>query len=397
MISSPGRRAVLVCWCIGLSLLVQGARADSSLYFIPSFSIGRVHDDNLFSTPTDMQADSLWRFSPALEAGYESETTTIAGFYTLDAERYAHHTELDSNTARRSGALNLTWQATPRLSTAVEGDYTATNSLAELAPGTIVEPGRAGARVITVTPSLKYAFDEITSGKLGYSYSHQDLYGGPSTDIHTASTGLERLLSRQDTLDLDAEFSHYQFGGGNDQVDSKALILGWTHAFTPDTSLTLSAGPRYTAGDRSADYAMHLRHTLEAGEFTLDYVRTQTAVVGQVGVADTRSVSMMYDCTFGGDFELQILPSYAEDTSGPSQADDTRLDFNLSYKLGHDSALVGSYQFNRQHGLLGGIGNPIIFDRVIYVGLSFSFPTTTGNFVERRSSPFETLWPAPRH
>ncbi len=380
--------------CLGT---VSAAHADSSLYFIPSFSVGRVHDDNLFSTPTDTQADSLWRFSPALEAGYESETTTIAGFYTLDAERYAHHTELDSNAARRSGALNLLWQASARLGLSLEGDYTATNSLAELAPGTIVEPGRAGARVITVTPSLKYGFDELTDGKLGYSYSHQDLYGGPSTDIHTGTTGLERRLSRQDTLDIDAEFSRYDFGSGNDQVDSKALTLGWTRAFTPDTSLTLSAGPRYTAGDRSADYALHLRQTLEAGEFTLDYVRTQTAVVGQIGTADTRTLSLMYDRTFGGDFELQVLPSYAEDTSGPSQADDTRLDLNLSYKLGRNTALVGSYQFNRQHGLLGGIGNPVILDRVVYLGLTFSFPTTTGNFTERRSSPFETLWPAPRH
>ena len=372
------------------------AMADSSLYFIPSFSIGRAHDDNLFSTPTDTQGDSLWRFSPALEAGYESEVLTVAGYYTFDAERYAHLTELDSNEARRSSALNLRYQATPRLSLAVEGDFTSTNSLAELAPGTVVEPGREHARVWTVTPSIKYAFTELTTGSAAYTSSHQELFGTPSTDIDTAALGLQSSMSREDTVAVDFAETHYDFAP-QDSVESRVLTAGWTRAFTPQTSLSLTAGPRDTEGTVSADISANLQHTLENGNLSLGYSRSQTAVIGQAGTVDTRTYTALLDLTFAVDYEVQISPSYTSDRTGSSHADVTRLDFNLSYKLGKDVALVGSYQYNRQRGLLGGIGNPEIRDNVVYVGLVFSFPTTTGNFAERRSSPFETLWPAPRH
>ena len=343
-----------------------------------------------------MQADSLWRFSPALEAGYETEVVTVAGYYTFDAERYAHLTELDSNEARRSSALNLRYQATPRLSLAMQGDYTSTNSLAELAPGTVVEPGREHARVWAVTPSMKYAFTELTTGSAAYTSSHQQLSGIPSTDIDTAALGLQRLMSRQDTLALDFAETRYDFAPG-DTVESRVLTVGWTRAFTPQTSLTLAAGPRDTEGTVSADISANLQHTLEGGSFSLGYARSQTAIIGQAGTADTRTYDALLDLTFAVDYEVQIVPSYTSDRTSSSHADVTRMDLNLSYKLAKDVALVGSYQYNRQRGLLGGIGNPEIRDDVVYAGLVFSFPTTTGNFAERHSSPFETLWPAPRH
>lgn len=387
--------AVWIAASFSVALPVAAA-ADSSLYVTPSFSIGRAHDDNLFSTPTDTQADSLWRFSPALEAGYESETLTAAGYYTFDAERYAHHTELDSNEARRSSAVNLRYLATPLFSLAFEGDYTSTNSLAEFAPGTIVEPGREHARVLTLTPSLRYQYDELTAGSAAYTSSRQELFGSPDTDIDTAAFGLEHAMSKRDTLAFDFAATHYDFGSG-DTVESRVLTAGWTRALTPETSVSLAAGPRDTEGSRSTDVSAGLQQTLENGRFTLNYIRTQTAVVGQAGTVDSRSFAAMLDFTFDVDYEAQISPSYTSDTNGSLRADVTRLDLNLSCKLGKDVSLVGSYQFNRQRGLLGGIGSPEILDHVIYLGLVFSFPTATGNFTERHSSPFETLWPSPRH
>ena len=392
----PCRHRAALCIAICASTAPMAAVGDTSLYVIPAFSIGRVHDDNLFSTPTDMQADYLWRFSPALEAGFESETLTLAGFYTVDAERYAHDTELDSNEARRNAALNLRYEATPRLSLALEGDYTSTNSLAEPAPGTVVEPGREHARVLTFAPSLKYAFTELTSGTLGYTSTRDELFGTPSTDVDTADFGIEQLATRLDTLTLDYALDHYDFGPG-DTAESRVLTGGWTRAFSPDTSVILAAGPRDTEGSRSVDLHAGLKQTLETGIFSLDYLRSQNVVVGQAGTVDTRTVTALLDFTFAADYELQIAPSYSSDKTATSRADVTRLDLNLSYKLAQDTHLVGSYQYNRQRGLLGGIGNPEIQDRVVYLGLVFSFPTTTGNFSERHSSPFETLWPAPRH
>ena len=318
---------LLSAWIAACTVAVfpVAADADSSFYVTPSFSIGRAHDDNLFSTPTGTQADSLWRFSPALEAGYESESLTAAGYYTFDAERYSHHTELDSNEARRSSAVNLRYQATPRFGLAFEGDYTSTNSLAEFAPGTIVEPGREHARVLTLTPSLKYQFDELTAGSAAYTSSRQELFGSPDTDIDTATLELEHAMSRRDTLAIDFAATHYDFGP-DDRVESRVLTAGWTRSLTPQTSVSLAAGPRETEGGRSVDITAGLQQTLDNGRFTLDYIRTQTAVVGQAGTVDSRSITTMLDFTFDVDYEAQISPSYTSDTNGSLRADVTRLD-----------------------------------------------------------------------
>jgi outer membrane autotransporter protein len=234
------------------------------------------------------------------------------------------------------------------------------------------------------------------TGSAGYASTREDLYGGPSTDVDTVSLGLERLASERDTLDLDFAANRYGFGGSN-TVDSRVLTLGWTRALTPQTSLSLAAGPRDTEGSVAAELSAALHQTLDEGELSFGYTRSQTAIVGQAGTVDTRTLSAALDYRYGPDFEVQVSPSYASDRSQSSKADVLRLNLNLSYRLGKNMSLVGSYQYNRQRGLLGGIGNPEIDDNVVYAGVVFSFPTTTGNFAERHTSPFETLWPAPRH
>ena len=287
--------------------------------------------------------------------------------------------------------MNLRYQATSRFGLAFEGDYTSTNSLAEFAPGTIVEPGREHAGVAALAPSLKYQFDELTAGNAAYTSSRQELFGSPDTDIDTAALGLEHAMSRRDTLAIDFAATQYDFGP-DDTVESRVLTAGYTRTLTPRPACRSRQGPRDTEGSRSTDASAGLQQTLDNGRFTLNYIRTQTAVVGQAGTVDSRNITAMFDFTFDVDYEAQISSSYTSDTNGSLRANVTRLDLNLSYKFSKDVALVGSYQFNRQRGLLGGIGNPEILDHVVYLGLVFSFPASTGNFTERHSSPFETLY-----
>src|ERR1700722_20313542 len=79
----------------GLLLLSVAAapdgRADTASYLSPSIAVGGVYNDNVFLSSADRQSDEILRISPAVEAGYGSDTFSIAGYYTFDAERYHHH------------------------------------------------------------------------------------------------------------------------------------------------------------------------------------------------------------------------------------------------------------------------------------------------------------------
>ncbi len=371
--------------------------ADTTGYVSPSVAVGVVYDDNIFNQPADRESDTILRVSPALEAGFESESLTLDGFYTFDAERYRKHPGLNSNTVRRDAALDLGWRATSRLNFGLDGDYTSTETPSQISPLTSLGLGRAHATAYTVNPSLNYAFDETDMGRAGYSHTAETVAQGPDTSVDTANFGWDHTVDPRNILDFDLSGSRYHFSTFADSVSSEVFTVGWTHALTPRTTLILAAGPRDTAGNVDAEVSGGVHHVMDSGTFAFDFLRSQTLVVGQVGVVETRSVNFSYDEGIGQDLEIQIAPSYAQDSVQGSRADIYRFNFSTSYRLGRITSLVGSYQYSLQRGLLGGDQNLEVRDNILYIGLVFSAPMPQGSaFDQRRRTPFETLWPAPR-
>lgn len=387
-------RLLFACALMACGLPVP-APADTTGYLTPSLAIGAVYDDNIFSAPVAREADEILRVSPALEAGYDSADFNVDGFYSFDAERYNKHPGLNGNTVRRNAALDMGWRATPRLGLALDSDYTATETPSEISPQTSLV-GRAHATFFNVNPSLSYLFGETYTGRAGYSYSHETVAQGTDTNVDTAMLGLDHTLDPRNILGADFAASRYDFGDDREPVDSRVLTFDWTHALTPQTSFSFAAGPRDTEGSVNAEVRAGLRHVLDDGYFTLDAARSQTVVVGQVGVVETRSLNANYDSGLGQDVEIQVAPSYASDTIGSTKAEVLRLNLSMAYRLGRITSLVGSYQYSLQRGLLSG-GDQEIRDNILYIGLVFSAPSAGGRvFDERRRTPFETLWPSPR-
>lgn len=379
-----------------LDLLPVTARADSTLYVTPSVSVGRMYDDNLFFTPSDRQSSALWRVSPALEGGYLSEPLTLAGYYTVDAERYATHPELDGNTVRRDAAVDFTSKPSERLDLTADAGYISTDTPAELALGTGLGFGRTRARVYTADPSLSYRFDSLTTGKAGFDYEKDALAGAFDTYVRTATLGLDHATSERATWSLDYAFTDYGFPGAG--ANSRVLTLGLAYELTPETKVTLAAGPRDTDGETRPEISASLRQSYGQSSLYLDYARSQATVLGQATPVDTRTYLASLDWFPLPLFEVLIAPSYVRESSGGSQAGVYRFGLNASYKLSHNVSAVCTYQYNRGHGVLGGPSDEVIVDNVIFLGLVFSFPGDTGSaFAERQSSPFETLWPVPRH
>lgn len=378
--------------CLALACAPAVAYCDSSTYVTPSVTVGRAYDDNLFFTPTDPQASAFWRVSPAVEAGYRSEPLTLAGFFTLDAERYSQHPELDSNAVRRDETLNLAYAPTERLAMAMDAGYISTNTPAELTPGSSFGFGRTRARVYTADPTLSYLLDPVLTGRLGLSYEKDALAGGFDTYDRTPSLGLDYATSPRATWSLDYAESDYSFVTRN--ATSRVLTAGLDYGFSPGTKMTLAAGPRNTEGRTTAEVSATLRHSFEDGNVYLSYARSQTIVFGLASPVDTRSYQATLDYTPGAYLEFTLIPSVTQDESNGTTADVYRLGTTLSYKFDRSVMAVATYQYNRQRGLLGGIGDVEITDRVVFLGLVFSYTADFGSaFKEHQTSPFETQWP----
>ncbi|HEY1771796.1 MAG TPA: hypothetical protein VGH91_01240 [Gammaproteobacteria bacterium] len=383
----------------GLLLLLLAAapdgRADTATYLSPSIAVGGVYDDNVFLSPSDRQADEILRISPAVEAGYGSEALSIAGYYTFDAERYNHHPELDGNTVRRNAALNLDYLFTPRLTFSLDSNYTSTETPSELDPTLSLGLGRVHATYITVAPSLGYAFDELTYGRVGYTHDIETLAATPQTYSDTGTLGLEHRFAPLDSGDLNFATTRYNFGP-SDVVESEVITAGWTHYFTADTNFALAAGPRRTEGVDSLDYSAGLNEALDSGTFSVVYARSQTALIDVFVPVDTRSLTAKLDYNYSDALEFYVAPSLSSDTVAAARATVYRMDMSFNYRLSRVVSLVGSYEYNLQRGLLTGVDSKIL-NNVVYIGLLFARPVAGPSaFMQRRGTPFETRWPAPR-
>src|SRR6185312_10983521 len=299
----------------GLLLLSLAAapdsRADTATYLSPSIAVGGIYDDNVFLSSADRQSDDILRISPAVEAGYGSDTLSIAGYYTFDAERYRHHPELDGNTVRRNAALDL--------------DYTSTETPSELDPTLSLGLGRSHATYTSVAPSLGYAFDELTYGRLGYAHDVETLATAPQTYSDTGTLGLEHRFAPLDSGELNFATTRYNFGP-SDVVASQVITAGWTHFFDATTDFSLAAGPRRTEGVDSLDYSAALGQILDSGTFSIVYARSQTALIGEFVPADTRSLTAKLDYNFSDSLEFYVAPSLSSDTVAAARATLYRLD-----------------------------------------------------------------------
>ena len=396
------RAATRLEWLKVVAILVAGvsgfplaAAAQSVGYFSPSFAVGRAYDDNEFESAIQPQADYLWRFSPALQAGYRSGTLSLDGFYTFDVERYSVHRQLDSNQARKNAAVDLKYSASPRLDLSMDGVYVRTNTPNELSVAAGLQLGRAAASVYSLQPAATYRFTPLTSGTASYSFTHETLEPGIDSDIRSATLTLSHALDERNSANLNLESSDYAFSQGPESR-SHALTGGWVHDFSPQTSLSLQAGPRVTEGTHSADVLASLRQTNEHGEWSLAYSRTVGTVIGIPGTVDMRIVTATLVYWPSKPLRLELLPAFISDRGAGSKVRVYELQLRASYSLSQAVSLVGWYQADVQHGVLNSPVDEGIARHVAFVGLVMSWGATPLPHLPPPPSPFGGLLPPPR-
>ncbi|HEX5055759.1 MAG TPA: hypothetical protein VFX02_04590 [Gammaproteobacteria bacterium] len=389
---------LLLCMVSTLAPQNVYAQSDSGWLAKPSLMAALAEDDNIFFSSTNPEDDSVLRVSPAIEAGYRSAPTAFNAYYTLDALHYDRFSELDDNTARQHGELNFSHEATTRLSLLADSSYTETEAPGEIDPISGLELGRVRAEHFYFSPGAVYQFDRVTTGSVSYSLNREDVAGGVGSDTQVLALHADHLVSRRDTLSFGYQAESFDFEDGG-SVDMHVLLVGGTRRFTPQTSVSLLAGPRFWEdGDEDEidpEVAAGFLHEFSRGDFGVTYARSQTAVIGIEGAATTQNLNVELVYPIGKDLGLRFETGFITSELRGLEADSVVTDAELAWRLDDYLTLVGSYEFNSQRGSLETPDFGEIDRRVVWIGLVIAPPVRTDSAWWRRERANSTVLEEP--
>lgn len=320
-------------------------------YITPSLSIGELYDDNLFFSSTNRKQDFFTRVSPGIQAGYQSTQLTLLGGYTSDSEFYSRHQELSTLQMRQRALVEVKARPTELLTLSGKGTYAKTRAPWEFNTFTGVALTRVRAEQLEFDPSIAYRLDPTTTARGDFELARFNMDGFISTNTYIARTNLDRRISKTDTVTPGYIGRRFEFGRAG-TITSHAPILGWKHEFTPLTTLTLRAGPRFIEGslDDRPEALVSIQHKLTRGDVSLTYSNSQTTIVGQPisVIAESLGLTVKYEPL--PHFEIAVAPTVVRTTSDAFKSTVYFSDVALTYQLTKELALKGSHQFSLMRG-----------------------------------------------
>jgi hypothetical protein len=342
----------MMCRLAVVMLSLQAATAVSTaaqgFTLVPSFGTSAVYDDNLFQRPA-AEGDVSVRFSPRLDLVRNSPKLTWTSQFALSADRFAQHPELTTARAREDVAVDARYAASRRLSVASAASFTETETPADLNEITVLTPGRARARRVTVHPSATYGLGPLAEASVAYTMTSDTVQGGVSVITHTAASSLERHISARGSLRVEYLEQHFLFGTGQTNA-SRAVTTEWTRELARGTVLTLRAGPRVTAGVVAPELATTARHAQRSGSLALSYQQTQTTLIGLDGIADVKDVT----ATAERELSPRVRVLASSGVVRTHQPDGSSLTYRISgactWTLAHGMAVEAGYNADRQRG-----------------------------------------------
>jgi hypothetical protein len=270
----------------------------SSGWFItPSFSLAEEFDDNVFVSTTNPQSDFITRFTPGVQLGYRSVPFTLLASSSIDAEIYVNNPELSSAANRKRAALEMKYLPFQLLTTSLNVAYFETNTPSELVPTTGLQLGRTKATQLSVIPAAIYQITSVDTASASYAFFRDTIEGGLDNFTHRVKLGYSRQLTSLDLGSVNYRLHVFE-SQENATTITNTPTLGWKRQLTPNTVLTLEAGPRFVSGgpsftDDTVEPEAHaaIEHTFKLAKVALEYHRTEAVVVGRPGKVELESVT----------------------------------------------------------------------------------------------------------
>ena len=349
--------------------------AQQHVYFAPSLSLAGARDDNLFYTAESRQSDVISRLTPGFETGGRWERLSVAGRWALDLERFAEHTELDTNRAREAASFDFGSRLSRPLTFSLHGEYLSTLTPGELNLATGLSAGRSRARRSSARPSLDWKLGATTVASVAYTRTKDDLASGVATQTHTSALSLEHHLSPRTSATTGYSFSRYLFEESA-PIDVHTLTVGWERRFGPKSSFALSGGPRYSNGRFDPEASLSLQRSAGTVDTSLTLSRSLSTVIGQAGtfVTDSALAGLSYRPVTSLRFGVSPGVYSIKDPAGGPETRVYVAGLEMSWRISDWLALESLYRRNLQRGILvsaapGGGGVHEIARDTFYLGL----------------------------
>ena len=369
---------VLIAWVPGT------AYGQDGFYVIPSISLIEGHDDNLFFSIEDEQAGLFTRVSPALEAGYDTETLFIGSRYSFDAEAYDKYPELDSSMVRRFADARIEFLPNSRMTFSTDASYTLTNTPLDLSPtGSVIVPGllvgRTDARRNNLNPEFEYRFTNTTTGLVAYTLTKDKLFGSVESEIQELELAGETALSAENTISYGYAHRDYQFDVPAASVtaadqNSQYAWVGLEHQLGPRTVVSGKLGPRYYDETVKPLFLATLEHAYLNGEVALGFERNETTLLGEVGRVENKTVSATLVHRFGSKFEMQLMPGYSDVSQDGFEVQIYRVGIFLRYRVNDAVSLTTSYDLSHQQVDFEDGSESSVERNVVMLGLTLTYP-----------------------
>jgi hypothetical protein len=292
-------------------VLASREAAAQGISVTPSVTTTEVYDSNLFFSPTNREADSITRITPAFDIAYRSTRATLLARSALDIERFAEHPELTRAAAGERAATDLSVKATARLTLSAGADFLRTQTPGELNTVAGLAFPRAWAERVGARMSATRQFDPTSTGTLAYAISDDRLQGGLEVRTQDVALTSERRVSPRDSVVVRGRIDEWSFSvptSSPTAVLSYLVSAGWKRSLTEHFSFLFVSGPRITNASLMADVDASLAYHRRPMDFSIGYARTQTAVLGLSGAADVESLTTAVAVTTRSEMTVRLVP-----------------------------------------------------------------------------------------
>jgi hypothetical protein len=215
---------------------------------VPSLQIRGEYDDNVGFQAIEEKHDYFTTISPSFLLTYDTELLNLDSSVVADFVRYRDETDL--NTERQRYELNGSYRIVERLQIKGGCSYVKDTTLESELEETGLVFVRTDRERYNMGGGLLYQITEISD--IGADYTHRKTeYDWPGyVDYDSDAISLSFNHRFRNGLDIFTLQPYYtSTDSKTSEVDTYAVLAGWSHRFTETLDLTLSLGPRYTTID----------------------------------------------------------------------------------------------------------------------------------------------------
>lgn len=338
-----------------LGLAAADASAQARMELVPSVSFSTAYDDNIF-TVQEGSGDAMMLVTPAVEAFYESPTTSLRGLFNFDMQRAVGYSTLNSLDAKRHAMINTGFQITPQFRLSLIGRYDVSDRPGDLMFDTGVLLGRQRARRYQVTPAIAFRVRPRTTITAQYDATKEALGADMRGDMYIARLGVSRMHTTRDVWSVN--YLGRTFANGADMFNpaaterSHAVLFGYNRAVGVGTNFSIQGGPRVSSyGNRKPELLANFSKQVRVGRFGLDYWQGETIIMGIRGPVDLQSFSMKSSWPIRRNLELGAHAGvFNSQTQYQGHARVFHPEFVASYSPGGAYVVAASYGIDFQKG-----------------------------------------------